>query len=721
MSTIHNAAFSRRHPRRDLRSLFGGLVCLVATACSSGSKGGASVPAPGPAPLTVGGNLSGLATGTVVVEITGGERLTLAQDGPFVFQTPFQLGNSYAVTVVTAPTKAFTELARASGLVAGDVRDIGVVITSAFQVSGAVTGLTGRLVLELNASERVTLTGSGSFTFNTLLRDGASYSIAVVEAPPGERWLVSSGNGQITGGDVTTVAVYADRLRTIGGTVAGLRGGLVLRNNGGDDLIVSADGAFTFGTSVATSGAYDVQVRFKPPSQRVTVRNGAGTVGVGNVTTVDVICENKAWTHPATLSDTISPDGNDADGVVLASGLRGDAIVAWEYGSRVYASERRNGVWRHPVRDVTPPHNPAGGSTFDLRAAIDPQNNTLLAWSQHDAGVERIYASLYRNGTWRDPSSHADHLSPTAGDALQPQLVFDVAGDGYLVWQQYVSGNGRIFLATYHDGVWTKPASATDGISPDTTHAQDVRVAVSSGGHVVVVWAQADNHNYRIYKSEMRNNTWTHPSSLTDCISPAGSDAYAPDVAFDGSGNAVITWVQSDGANQQVFKSEFRAGSWRYPTSVTDNISPDGQAVHSASVAMARSGQAVIVWRQDVSATDNRLFKSEYRAGTWTHPASLTSGFSIGTNVTGFAVAMDTEGNIVLPYTATESGGTAVLLESEYRGGVWVHPTALTDRISPPGGDVTQPHVTVDGNDDVIIMWRQHNGTNQHAFISEYR
>ena len=43
----------------------------------------------------------------------------------------------------------------------------------------------------------------------------------------------------------------------------------------------------------------------------------------------------------------------------------GDAMIAWEFGSLVYGSERRGGVWRHPILGVSQPFNPVGGSTGD--------------------------------------------------------------------------------------------------------------------------------------------------------------------------------------------------------------------------------------------------------------------------------------------------------------------------------------------------------------------
>ncbi len=80
---------------------------------------------------------------------------------------------------------------------------------------------------------------------------------------------------------------------TVGGAVTGLTGsGLVLRNNGGGDLAVSASGVFTFATKIANGAAYTVTVYTQPaiPSQTCVVTNGSGTMGSSNVTNVTVSC-----------------------------------------------------------------------------------------------------------------------------------------------------------------------------------------------------------------------------------------------------------------------------------------------------------------------------------------------------------------------------------------------------------------------------------------------
>ncbi len=93
---------------------------------------------------------------------------------------------------------------------------------------------------------------------------------------------------------------------TIGGTVSGLSGTVVLQNNGGDDLTITADGAFTFSTALTDGAGYNVQVSQQPKTQTCTASSNSGTISGANVTDVVVTCAS------ITISGTVvySPDSN---------------------------------------------------------------------------------------------------------------------------------------------------------------------------------------------------------------------------------------------------------------------------------------------------------------------------------------------------------------------------------------------------------------------------
>jgi trimeric autotransporter adhesin len=79
---------------------------------------------------------------------------------------------------------------------------------------------------------------------------------------------------------------------TIGGSVTGLTGtGLVLQDNGGDNLAITGNTTFTFKTTIARNQPYNVSVFASPtaPVQTCTVANGQGNA-TANVTTVLITC-----------------------------------------------------------------------------------------------------------------------------------------------------------------------------------------------------------------------------------------------------------------------------------------------------------------------------------------------------------------------------------------------------------------------------------------------
>jgi hypothetical protein len=87
-----------------------------------------------------------------------------------------------------------------------------------------------------------------------------------------------------------TISTATPTTYTVGGTISGLSGTVVLQDNGSDDLHATTDGSFAFATRVADGAGYSVTVSTQPSGQTCTVANGAGTISGSNVTDVAVSC-----------------------------------------------------------------------------------------------------------------------------------------------------------------------------------------------------------------------------------------------------------------------------------------------------------------------------------------------------------------------------------------------------------------------------------------------
>lgn len=197
-------------------------------------------------------------------------------------------------------------------------------ITSSFSVGGSVSGLAGGgLVLQLNGAGDLPVSASGSFSFATKIQSGGNYAVTVKTQPaaPLQTCTVSSGLGTVGSADVTSVSVVCstDAFK-VGGTVSGLAGTLVLQNNGGDDLVLSDNGDFSFVTPVAAGAGYSVSVKTQPAAQICTVSAGAGSVGSAAITGIQVSCGTPttclaikaAMPNAADGDYVIDPDGAGA-------------------------------------------------------------------------------------------------------------------------------------------------------------------------------------------------------------------------------------------------------------------------------------------------------------------------------------------------------------------------------------------------------------------------
>lgn len=258
---------------------------------SGGNGGGGG----GNTPFSVGGTVTGLVGTGLVLQDNGADNLTVGANGSFTFKTQITSGKTYAVTVLTQPSNPtqVCTVTNGSGTVSAAVTTVTVTCAAPSAIiSVAVTGLTGSgLVLQDNANDSLTITANGTFPFKNPVT--GTYAVTVLTQPtsPSEICTVANGSGTATTNAVT-VNVSCALSFTIGGVVNGLDGtGMVLQDNGGDNLTITASGAFTFKTQIATGANYAVAVFTQPtnPAQTCTVANSSGTVSA-NVTNVVVTC-----------------------------------------------------------------------------------------------------------------------------------------------------------------------------------------------------------------------------------------------------------------------------------------------------------------------------------------------------------------------------------------------------------------------------------------------
>jgi hypothetical protein len=245
------------------------------------------------ATLTLSASVQGLTSGTLVLQDDASQQLTFTADGTQAFTNTYANGATYSVSIATQPAgETCTVGSNASGTITANVTVAVICSSQTFTIGGTLTGLapSATVVLADNGTyDTLSLDVDGTFQFSRPVAAGSPYAVTVTTQPTGQTCTVTNGSGTANDNVADVTVTCGAQLFTIGGTIAGLSGTVVLQDNGGDNFSTNQNGTFTFATGLAAGSPYNVTVFTQPAGQSCAVTNGSGTVSA-NVTDVQVTC-----------------------------------------------------------------------------------------------------------------------------------------------------------------------------------------------------------------------------------------------------------------------------------------------------------------------------------------------------------------------------------------------------------------------------------------------
>lgn len=374
-----------------------------------------------------------------------------------------------------------------------------------YALDGTVSGLSGSgLQLGDGSHGTVAIAANGTFSFGVGYYPGEAYDVTVITQPtnPSQTCVVSNATGTIGNADISNVAVSCNtNTYAVGGTVTGLTGsGLVLRDNGGDELAVAASGQFSFANAVASGEPYNVTVETQPsnPAQICSVADGSGTVTSGAVASVTVGCDRLSL---SLVAGQLGGVGN-IDGSGTGARFNSPSGIGIDPAGSVYVVDSFNNT----VRKITP----AGVvTTFAGMAgtsgSADGTGNSARFNSLDDVVIDAsgiVYVSDSGNNTIRriSPAGNVTTFAGLAGSPgsadgsgnearfNQPSgLAVDASGNVYVA----DSANHTIRKITPAGAVTTfagvaGTAGSSDGPTATATFNQPASVAADASGHVFV-------------------------------------------------------------------------------------------------------------------------------------------------------------------------------------------------------------------------------------------
>lgn len=470
--------------------------------------------------------------------------------------------------------------------------------TTQYTIGGTTSGLTGTgLVLQDNGGDDLAVSGNGPFTFATKVNAGATYSVTVKTQPSGQTCTVTGGSGTASA-NVTSVAVACAATGgggpttvTIGGTVSGLTAsGLVLQDNGGDNLSVSQNGAFTFATAVAVGANYAVTVATQPTGQTCTVTSGSGTAPSSNVTNVAVTCAgatastgkfafvaNNRSNNIMAFSIDPNTGGLTPQGNAVPVGASPAAVSLAPNGKWAFtATDNGTKIYAFTVDQTTGALTAVLGSPFTNAAftaqghpypdiAVDPQSHFLYLASYYDgvvAGftIDQNTGALASVGPGVAAGAGAGGIPAFSPDGKFLYVVNQGATNpfgGNVVGTTNNANTVSAFSINQTTGQLTLVGTVATGNTADTNHgAQPSWIAFTPNGKFAYVsnTGQSSVTAFAVgadgsLTAPTNVPSTGHPQDLT--IDSTGTHLYAPNTTQDAQGNPAgnVTVFSIDGTS----------------------------------------------------------------------------------------------------------------------------------------------------------------------------
>jgi hypothetical protein len=282
----------------------------------------------------------------------------------------------------------------------------------------------------------------------------------------------------------------------------------------------------------------------------------------------------------------------------------------------------------------------------------------------------------------------------------------NLAGDVITAWQESSGGFVNLYARRYKKGTgWGSTALV------DTENLGDVMfnaVAIDPNGNALVVWLQHDGAYANVWQRSLVGSTGSWQAAAK--VETVTGSAAAPAVAMDASGNALVIWAQASPSPWRLwFRRYSPSAGWA--TAALLDTQPGEEGVNDLLVAFDSAGAATAVWTyvtDQQASTPTDLFASRWTSSAgWSPRARLE--MSDNDDAGSVALGVDASGNAIAVWVQNADGTATGIWTSRYRAssGRWGMPTVVED----VDGFAFMPSFAVNEDGNGVAVWSQTDGT----------
>lgn len=336
--------------------------------------------------------------------------------------------------------------------------------------------------------------------------------------------------------------------------------------------------------------------------------------------------------------------GNEQINPEILSDGAGGAIVTWQdlrgsasfdiYAQHVLASGAVDPAWPANGRALCTATNDQGVPQI----AGDGAGGAVVTWSDVRAGAPNwdIYAQHVLASGAVDPAWPVDGraLCLASNEQGRPQIVSDGAGGAIVTWYDARSNFDiyaqRVLSTGAVDALWP-----VDGVPVCTAalNQLDPAIVTDGSGGAIITWMDSRSSDFHIYAQRMLASGTVDPLWPVDgqalCVA-LGHQRF-PQIVTDGSGGAIVAWVDSRGAAFDIYAQHVLASGTVDPVWPTDGTGLCTAVNNQSAVEVIAdgSGGAIAAWRDFRGGTNNDIYAQHALASGVVDPAWPTDGAAV--------------------------------------------------------------------------------------------
>jgi hypothetical protein len=261
---------------------------------------------------------------------------------------------------------------------------------------------------------------------------------------------------------------------------------------------------------------------------------------------------------------------------------------------------------------------------------IDSNGRFVVVWqdSGQDGNGWGIYAQRY-NADGTKSGSETRINTYTSGDQVRPAAALDNSGNYVITWSSNdQDGNGwGVYANCFNkDGVQLGSEFRVNQVTSD--YQDYSSVARGPAGDFVITWSSKnqDGDGYGVYARRYDTDRVAQGNEFR-VNSTTSNDQMYSSVAMDNDANFFITWASltQDGSGWGVFAQQYRASGALQGEEFRINTVTSGDQ-KNASVAIASTGHAMVVWSGNGASDSDGVFAKLFRINAGNGLSNLEAG-----------------------------------------------------------------------------------------------